>query len=389
MVTDGTFSYETCLLKHHVRTTIWLPFARERLATIRSATRRATESRRLRYFTFCAVGAIDVLMLDIAQVVRRSNNGRFDTVYFFDRSEEYALETQRRIPGAVGFVGDFVSTVLLGDPEEDFLADTATPLSAPMLQPDEHAVRDAQRRRENKRNFVQSFPFDVLNLDLEELLFKDHDEYPGRLLNALRRVFRWQQRPLRVATGRIETLEEFTLFFTTQVGPLNLSDEYREKLEGPLRANMSRDNALRDILVERAGSDDLEALRRECLELFFRIALPKVLAATLLENDWYVVPDPGVVIYEFERDSTSGPYTMLHLGMHIRRKVPPADRRGPGEDSPIAIDAYTQVVRQIFRGNAEHVTLETIDTERLKADLQTVFARRRKYFPDDETPEIP
>ncbi|HEX7706317.1 MAG TPA: hypothetical protein VF701_07665 [Thermoanaerobaculia bacterium] len=279
--------------------------------------------------------------------------------------------------------------MLLGDPEEDFLADTATPLSAPMLQPDEHAVRDAQRRRENKRNFVQSFPFDVLNLDLEELLFKDHDEYPGRLLNALRRVFRWQQRPLRVATGRIETLEEFTLFFTTQVGPLNLSDEYREKLEGPLRANMSRDNALRDILVERAGSDDLEALRRECLELFFRIALPKVLAATLLENDWYVVPDPGVVIYEFERDSTSGPYTMLHLGMHIRRKVPPADRRGPGEDSPIAIDAYTQVVRQIFRGNAEHVTLETIDTERLKADLQTVFARRRKYFPDDETPEIP
>src|SRR5436305_14769112 len=125
MVTSpGTFKYETCLLKHHVRTNVWLPMAKARLKAIRAGTTKTTAKRRLRYFTFCAVGAIDVLMLDLAQVVRRSDTGRFDTIFFFDKDQEHVAETTRRIPGAIGFVGDFVDTVLLDDPEEATIVDS-------------------------------------------------------------------------------------------------------------------------------------------------------------------------------------------------------------------------------------------------------------------------
>ena len=100
----GIFKYEDCPLKHYVRLEGWLPFAQRRLKAIR-ANRKPNQQRGLRYFTFCAVGALDVLMLDVAGVIKK-NDGRFDNVVFFDYKDEQVLETQRRIPGAIGFPGN-------------------------------------------------------------------------------------------------------------------------------------------------------------------------------------------------------------------------------------------------------------------------------------------
>src|ERR1041384_6632857 len=116
---DGLFKFEDCLLKHFIRKEAWLPRCKIRLRTIRKAAKKAAEARRLKYFTFCAVGALDVLMLDLEKVIRRSKeNRRFDTVYFFDVDSEYVIETQKRIPGAQGFASDFVQAVLVDDPLE-------------------------------------------------------------------------------------------------------------------------------------------------------------------------------------------------------------------------------------------------------------------------------
>src|SRR5262249_13439689 len=153
-------------------------------------------------------------------------------------------------------------------------------------------------------------------------------------------------------------LQEFTLFFTTQIGPHNLSDDYRARLEGRLHANIAADDQLRELLTQRVGTDDIERLCTEQFDTFFKLAMPKVIAQALMEADWYIQPEPGIVIYEFERDSTDGPYRMLHLGMHISRKQPPVDRRAPGEESVQAADAYRAVVRHVFTGPEEMITLE-------------------------------
>src|SRR5436305_1707589 len=115
---DGAFKYEDDLLKHYIRVHGWLPLCQTRKQLLQQ--RRPRLRRRLRYFTFCAVNAVDVLMLDVANVINRSRTDKFDTVFFFDRTPELVFQTQLRIPGSYGFAGKFVETVLsplvAGDP---------------------------------------------------------------------------------------------------------------------------------------------------------------------------------------------------------------------------------------------------------------------------------
>jgi hypothetical protein len=362
--------------------------AKEQLKKIRATAKSAKNERRLRYFTFCAVGAIDVLMLDLAKVVRRSENGRFDTVFFFDRDDERVAETTRRIPGAIGFVGDFVGTVLLDDPQEATAVDTLDALESSQTELDEMATRKGQRQLAARRKFIQSFPFDVINLDLEEFVFKDRDEFPGRLLNALRKILLWQRRPLSFSKQRDISLDTFTLFFTTQIGPPNLSEGYQARLEANLTTNLTADATLAELLRVRAGDDDVPTIRGKNFELFFKLAMPKILAATLMEADWYVDPERGIGIYEFERESTTGSYKMLHLAMHVRRHDPPLERRGPKEEAAAAAEAYRNVVRRVFAHPEEVLRLAELDQQKLKENLGLVFSRRKRYYPEDEPPEL-
>src|SRR5215469_6304911 len=103
---DGPFKFEDCLLKHYIRRHLWVPRCRERREALKGTAARR-QSRRLKYFTFCAEGALDVLLLDRERIIRRSSNDEFDTVYFFDSDDDAISETRKRIPGAIGFPGDF------------------------------------------------------------------------------------------------------------------------------------------------------------------------------------------------------------------------------------------------------------------------------------------
>ncbi len=204
---------------------------------MRSNPKRKGDLRRLRYFTFCAVGAIDVLMLDVARVIRRSNDGEFDTVVFFDRGDIEVLETQKRIPGAHGYIGDFVDLVLLPDLDEEVVVEGLEHLAAPAGEPDEAATRERQRRLAQRQAFIREFPFDVTNLDLEGFFFRAGDPFPGRLVNALRTILRWQRRPIERPKRAPEYLDGFSLMFTTQIGPPNLGQDYLQMLRDALDHN--------------------------------------------------------------------------------------------------------------------------------------------------------
>ncbi len=111
-MSDGGFKFANCLLKHFVRTDGWLPVCKKRRREV-----NAIRERRLRYLTFCAVDAIDVLMLDVAKILIKSQQDKFDTVCFFDRDPQHVIDTQKSIPGAIGIPGKFVETVLAVDPD--------------------------------------------------------------------------------------------------------------------------------------------------------------------------------------------------------------------------------------------------------------------------------
>lgn len=379
--------YERDLLKHHVRTTAWLPLCQNRLRTMRLKD-SSRQKRRLRYFTFCAVGAMDVLMLDVANVIKRSKAGKFDTVVFFDKDNELVQKTQLRIPGAKGFPGDFVKVVLLENPGDEILIAHQDALLPPANYDDDLRVRRQQVLISQHADFVKEFPFDVINLDLEEYLFKPTENLPGRVVNVMRKVFEWQSKSfVTLQNGNEQYLDGFSLMFTTRIGPDNISTEYLGMLRGYLEENLQRDATLLPIFRERTrGLDNVLTLQQNNFELFFLLAMPKVLLSILVETDWYIDPDSGITIYEFERTTPDvEPYKMLHLVMDVKRQMPIRVYRPPRAGLPPEVEqAYQNVVHQILTKNEVKVTLENIDQMALQASLDRIIEKRRSYYPDDD-----
>jgi hypothetical protein len=378
------FAFEDCPLKHYVRTQGWLPFCVDRRRSVNAGT-KVSQHRRLRYFTFCAVGAIDVLMLDVARVLRPSAEEKFDTVVFFDRDPDAVLETQKRIPGACGFPGSFTDVVLANDPL-GVLGEDLDYLAAPEDRADELMTRQNQRTLAQRRDFIKSFPFDIINLDLEEFAFKPNDPFPGRVVNSMRKVFEWQRNPLVISgtrANKVLRLAGFTLMFTTQIGPPNMSGEYRGMLRDYLTANILEYPELSELMNARVGTDDVNRLEAERFSAFFKLGLPKMLSRILLEQDWYIDPAKGVRIFEFARLWAGGEYRMLHLVMDVRRQEPPMDRRAPHSIPASVQEAYASVSRMIFRDAEITVTEQLVNQVDLRPTLEEIRARRRKYYPED------
>jgi hypothetical protein len=380
-VTGIDFVYGRCPMKHYVRTHAWLPLCQKRLKAIRGG-RPERYARRLRYFTFCATEAVDVLMLDIARVVKRSATRKFDTVHFFGRKDEAIADTARNIPGARGFAGDFVEVVMTHDAGENIATGLGALESPPDLA-DTTATREPMRRLQTRRDFRGAFPFDVINLDLEDYLFKPTDTVPGDLLRALRRVFEWQQHPLVIPKRPDEHLDAFGLMFTTRLGPRELSPEFIRMLRDSLDRNLNADGQLRPLLATRTGIEQVVALLSANFEAFFKLSAPKVIAELLMETDWYIDPENGIDVYEFERKPpVKEAYKMLHIVMDVRRHQPPVDARGPGQTSAAAAAAYPVVIRRLFQRPETVITMENIDRTAMEADLDRIERRRLIYARD-------
>jgi hypothetical protein len=378
----GFFKYEDCPLKHFVRMEGWLPFARRRARLMRASQPDNKEKRGLRYFTFCAVGAIDVLMLDVARIIKK-NDGKFDNVVFFDRTDDLIVETQRRIPGAIGFPGAFVPIVVDEDPVGDAEVEARVALDANTNEEDEQPVRERQRKLDIRRTFRGYFPFDVINLDLEEFLFKQRDPFPGQVVKAMKRIFEWQRQALLLPKEKLEHLKGFTLMFTTQIGPPAMHADYLRMLRALLETNVAREPELLDLLEGRAGLRDLGRLETDRFDLFFKLAVPKVIASILLDEDWFIDPTNGVSIFEFDRESKDGPYKLLHMVMDVNRQHPARDDRTPNTQPAEVTTAYHSVVRKIFEVPERVVTREEIDVETVERSLNAIRQRRRVYCPDE------
>ncbi|MGA3135190.1 MAG: hypothetical protein ABSC88_04265 [Terracidiphilus sp.] len=378
------FAFEDCLLKHYVRVKGWLPHCKARKKA--NDDRKPSEQRRLRYFTFCAIGAIDVLMLNVAKIISLSQEDKFDTVVFFDREPDAVLETQKRIPGAIGFPGSFTDVVLANDPAANITEDYDY-LAPPLELQDEYGTRREQIVRAQRRDFIKKFPFDIVNLDLEEFAFKPYDPFPGKVIRAMRKLFEWQRAPLYAWPGRPTKsvyLDGFTLMFTTQIGPPDISEEYTDMLRDYLEQNIACHPDLGDVLLHRTGAAEVATLQSDHFEDFFKLGVPKVLAGLLLEADWYVDDEKGISTYTFKRNWIGGEYTMLHFVMDVKRQTPPRERRAPNSGHVNeANEAYASVVSRLFNQGDIEVTNELASSTELKPSLADIRARRRMYYPDD------
>ena len=88
---------------------------------------------------------------------------------------------------------------------------------------------------------------------------------------------------------------------------------------GSLTDNLGRDVTLHQVFRARTGHSSVPTLRTADRPAVLQTGMPKIIVNALMEEDWYVDPEVGVVLYEFDRDWSSGTYTMLHLLMDVRR----------------------------------------------------------------------
>src|SRR5947209_7184205 len=93
--------------KHFVRLNLWLPFCDSRARALRASR----PERPLRYFTLCAEDALDVLLLERYGVLATAR-GVYTDVTFAALHPEGVTDTLRSIPGAQGYPGDLLETVL-------------------------------------------------------------------------------------------------------------------------------------------------------------------------------------------------------------------------------------------------------------------------------------
>lgn len=374
------FAFETCLLKHYVRKEVWLPFCRDRLKKIRASAPK--NPRRLRYFTFCAVGALDVLLLDREKVIRKSNSDEFDTVFFFDKNREAIAETQKRIPGAVGFPGDFVEIVLQATDGDGDLG-----LHILSNERDTREERQRQMRRAQLGSFIESFPFDVVNLDVEQYLFRSKEQLPGVLTNAIRRILEWQRRQGVGSNGKAFGLDEFTLMFTTQVGPTGLSDAYISYLRDDcIAANLAMHPELQEPFLRKSKGQNPNEFFASDFDGAFKLAVPKSLSEMALEQDWVVDHDKGIQVYQFDRPSIQGPYRMLHMAMVLKRQQPPREQRAPGQKAPAALTSHKDAIVKLFSQDIVSVEDRVTGAKEieLQADLEKLFRHRDRYYKPSE-----
>lgn len=371
---ESTFKYEDCLLKHHIRYNSWLPLCKMKLAEIREVYANKKIKRRLKYFTFCAVGAIDVHMLLLERVLKLKDD-RFDTVYFFEERQEDVLRTQESIPGATGFAGDFLE-VVLAHGADAAIVDVPDPLDYRTRKKETIAQARKHKVDWNHKQFVECFPFDVMNLDLETFLFKPKDPIPGRLINAIGNLLEWQKRPVRGGNAG-EILNGFGLMFTTRIGPKNLTPEYRKMLVDCLGANISVDPKIADHLRARVGISDPQELWDKDFDVFFKVAMPKMLAAEIHARDWFIDPEDGWHHFEFSRDGGPEPYKMLHLVFNVRRQDPPVTKRSRfGKPPQKAQAAYERIVTEIAANDAIVLTDSTIAKKELRDHLERIKQQR-------------
>jgi hypothetical protein len=172
--------------------------------------------------------------------------------------------------------------------------------------------------------------------------------------------------------------------FTTQIGPPDMTDEYKSMLRGYLQENVDRKPELLDRIRERFGIGAIDALEREYFNEFFKVGIRKVLAKLFLEADWYVDPDEGIKTFEFTRAFDGGEYTMLHFVMEVKRQDPDVNHRAPNTVPAAALDAYDAIVDDLFAKPVVHVTEDVAKRATLKPTLGEIDARRLKYYPPVE-----
>lgn len=286
--------YDQYDAKHFARYRGWLPASKDFVQT----TGRAT----IKYFTLCAVEAIDVFMFEKEGLLTRDDQGQLHDVVICENDENVVPEILKLVRPPLR------EALIVGNLEDILTVDISQSNSG-----EEPRSRDARRKQRNVERFRQLnkyFPFDVVNFDTCGSLV-NKPLGANRLLAALERIFELQHH------ARV-----FLLLVTTPISDLNeeLENIFRERLSENVKSNSEIGRAL---LTSRRSTvyDKIEKKSRVALGFAKSVVLP-----VAQKHGWNAL-HKGIYVYV----SLSG-RTMMSSVVQLSAAISEPDRRAYIQD---------------------------------------------------------
>lgn len=309
LVTSDRVDYEADPIKHYVRSRGWRHPCRMRANKVKR--------RPVRYFTFCASGAIDVFMLEHAGVLSRDPDGHLEATYFCEQDAEtfqaIATLVQTR---EEGFLGRFEDIILFKE-SQDTIGRT---LDDP--GPEEVSV-DLRRRlllKDLHERLRASFPFDIINLDATGTLLPPKQGPVSRLVEAIIQILEWQSLSRE---GGIK-IDAFTLLLTAEVDNSAENDHAITQLVELVKANLSQTEGFRQRWIQEYGDKEPGDVAKAEFPIFFSRAVPKMLVEKAFQLGWHTESE-GRFLYRRARARTGDSYTMMCEVLTFKR-LPSASR---------------------------------------------------------------
>ena len=365
-------NYETDPLKHYVRKYGWLTAARQQKHTIRNRSKRIP----LRYFTFCAAGAIDVFMLERAGILKRSGEtGRLEGVYFCEENDE----DFGRIADLIGtpengFRGTFEDIVLFKDDEDTDGKELKDELEIGNVYSDE--VREKLGRKDTHYRLRKAFPFDIINLDVCGVMFPPKRDIIAPLLESIIQILAWQTESKFSINER--ECKRFTLFLTSHIDPNDTNQHAIEQLENRVIENIHTNKGFQDAFVRQYGHNQAPKLIHENFAEFFSIAFPKfMIHEALFRFGWKVTCGPTYLYNRDYRREENRQYQIMHA-VSVYERIPSF---GKSLDIP-NVNQYTQSVIQLVNDKikwVDEIIGDSDITRELEEDLNQIITLRDHY----------
>ena len=360
-------NFEKDLLKHYVRTHGWLAAAKDQKHAIRNRSKRIP----LRYFTFCAAGAIDVFMFEREGILKRSEETDcLEDVYYCEENDEnFALIAGLTGSPEKGFQGPFDEIVLFKDNEDTegktLLGDN--PYSPELWE--KLRYKDAHCRLRN------AFPFDIINLDMFGIMFPSEQEIITPLLESITHILRWQTESKFSINNR--ECKQFTLFLTSHIDP-DLTDKTAiEQLENRVIDNINSSVEFKSAFLKQYGHNEVKKLMNENFAEFFCVALTKYMVyKSLYDYGWQVTCGPTYLYNRDDKWKENKHYQIMHT-VSVYERIPGFQRSLDTPSTSQYIQSVTQLVSDGVKWVDDVVKNPTVSRE-LGEDLKQIVELRDK-----------
>ena len=362
-------NFETDPLKHYVRKYGWLAAAKNQKHEIGRRSKKIP----LRYFTFCASGAIDVFMLEREGILKRSEKtGRLEGVFFCEKDEE----NFGRIADLIGkpengFRGTFEKIVLFEDDEDTEGKELKDELEGGDVYSTE--VRDKLWNKDTHYRLRETFPFDIINLDVCGAMFPPNEGIITPLLESIIQILEWQTES-KFPINDCEC-KQFTLFLTSHISQNQINQTAIQQLKDLVIGNM-RDMDFQKAFIKQYKHDQVQRLLSQDFADFFCLALPKfIIQRALYDHGWEVIPGPTYLFHRDNKWDKNNPYQIMHA-ISVYKRIQGFRER---VDVPNT-GQYIQSVTQLINNGVEWVDSIIGNPEvyrELKEDLIKIVALRK------------